>query len=312
MYLNPDLQFIIDTYLSLEEILILYGKDSRLQKLLKFWDDKLPDLTIAIKRSHTQTTKYLIAKDNVTKLSNNDFYYLMKTNNISLVKYLHKFGIIVQEYCIHDVNSVEMLKLLQDLNYNIPDTIIAQSANAGRLEVFKYVSGFKKIDYSTLDLCEVAFSDNLEMLTHLIDLGANVPLNILSHASGGGNLDMVKWLQKKGYSLSDESLNLSVSYGKCNIVQYHIDNEIYPHIENLEYACSCGYLDLVKLLINFGIAPTPEVMSTAIAHGELNIIKYLISIGYSPTQDDINLVANHKDDYFLIYEYLKEMKIIDL
>src|SRR5438552_1772007 len=85
--IDPDSKFLVYSYLTLEEILIIFEHNILLKtKLLRLYYPVLPDIDDAAKYNNLYTLKYLISSGELPSIKTLNI--AIRYNHLSLVKYL--------------------------------------------------------------------------------------------------------------------------------------------------------------------------------------------------------------------------------
>ena len=208
--------------------------------------------------------------------------------------------------------KVETLKLLENKGISVnsldklKNTTLIIASQYGNIEVVKYLlSKNVNIEARNKESESALFTavkyNQYDIVKYLIKQGADIKpfaifastIDILSEASGNGNVDMIKLIVGSGYPLDEKNTsNAMFSASKNNkveVLKYFLDNGVNPDIKNSDYmplesACQFGNLDSVKFLVEHGakvdgIAADGEPMSVTITYGTNEILEYLIKKG---------------------------------
>lgn len=207
-------------------------------------------------------------------------------------------------------------KLLEDFNY-----IYIAGVPQIQYEIFKDVS--KKIikndkeefliNYEKL-LYEAAKRGELELVKEAIKKGVDIhKFNeiTLTYASGGGHLEILKYLVALGANIhaNNQILRWASEKGHLEVVKYLVELGVNIHFNNdaaLRSASAGGHLDIVKYLEGLGAnihANNDDALRSASQNGRLNVIKYLLSKGANPNAIDHHTLE--RADVYGYYEIIK-------
>jgi len=220
---------------------------------------------------------------------------------------------------------------IQELNKSIiaKDTLLAESL----IEKMDNVNpsrdtSFTHENYSHVSpLFLAAFYKNLSLVKRLVEKGADPNIHTIVHCCGlpsknvlpldeaikSGDLEIVKYLHKKGAISVFSPLNFAAKHGHVDIVKYFHENgedidskskgdDYFP----LHYACRYGNTDLFKYLVEHGADINQQVEGVTCLHmasevGNVEIAKYLLDKGVAIEIDEekYNYYQGSKFEYFL-------------
>jgi hypothetical protein len=252
-YLNLDLELLIYSYLSLEEILILFHNDINMRdKIMKRFHPQLPNIDDLINdyypNKYYYTIEYLLQSRIVTKLNNNNLIKILEDGNMRILKLLHKYGIKFNtrmlDYAIYNGLYDEFVFLKSTGVHPNHDSM--RTAGEGYRSILEYnhENDEKLPTDNWIAIFEDLRKDGREFNFDIIYMSLEFSDNIL--------------------------LKLAIAYGDIGI------NNLNNAILNEEY-------EKVKLLVDSGIMPTSHSLSEAIKTYNIEIINYLVSTGITIT-----------------------------
>jgi hypothetical protein len=213
-----DVQYIINSYLNLEEYLILNHKNLYSHKIIKkIWP--LPPI-------------YTVCEDG-------DLYTL---------KYLHSLGHKIEYY--HLLNAMKnghlrIAKFIIDCDIYAPGGLCHYVTNMRNLLLIKYLvkKGYKP-NNSTL----IVATCYLPILRYFVKSGFILPKNILEFACRRGELPTIKFLIRRGYKPNVNHLQLAIHYGYLQITKYLINIGLEPNKDMITYSKYNGLLKISEYL----------------------------------------------------------------
>jgi ankyrin repeat protein len=162
--------------------------------------------------------------------------------------------------------------------------------------LFKVIDKVDKIFFDKL-LMQSCKYGHFDMTKYLIEgpegesgafNGKNIQdRKILRCAAENGHLEIIKYLEGRGFGLHDDDedlLALAARYDHLEIVKYLIESGADLHKGNyiLSLAAGCGHLEIAKYLLEKGVnvhALNDQALTWASSNGRLEIVKYLVKNG---------------------------------
>lgn len=143
---------------------------------------------------------------------------------------------------------------------------------------------------------------NLDVIKYLVKKGADIfDITLLKNASKYGHLNVIKFLSDNGVDITVES-NLALKnasrYGHLNMVKFLIEMGVNIHTDYdfaFRFACENGHYNVVRLLAEEGAnisALNDYAIIAAIQNNHLKIAKFLIERGidFKNVRDEISLL----------------------
>lgn len=235
---------------------LLYG----MKKPLPVTFNGINYLHLAVKRNHTELTKYIISEkiceiQGKTSDGWNVAHFAAKSGNLSLMKYFVLSNVNVNEktFAGHNIlhlaaqsGNLDLVKYLSDFNVKIEEktsageNVLHFAAQSENLDLLKYfLVLYLRVEEETLDglhdLYFVAQSGNDGLMKNIQDIKNRVNektfdgWNILHFAVRKGNLELVKYLigiKVKIYENTSDNwtvLHLAAQSGNIDLLKYFID-----------------------------------------------------------------------------------------
>jgi hypothetical protein len=257
MELIADLEQMVHSYLTLEDIIIYFAQNSVYRDVLisKYYTPLYPHLSNAHIPGDYYTIKYAIGKDYMP--CKTDLEILAQYGHLKIVQYyLDVLQISPTVQAIENASINNHLSVLKhfmnlDINYTELEYILELVAKKGHLAIYKYFisCGFGASSDDLISACQY---NHLNLVKYLIKDCKLLPISeYIEYASACGSYDVLKYL---------------VSLG------------LQPSIDSLYNACEGGYIKVVWYLLNMGIKPISKCLTIAIHNHHFKIVMILAYI----------------------------------
>jgi hypothetical protein len=271
--MDNDVTLLICGYCDLEDILkITKERNEFRDKVLKLCPRELPLMKKAMKLNHYETIIYLLelGKD----YEDNLFTYAIKENQLEILKFLEP-----------DIKTLFKSLIYSAISYN-------------RMNILKYLLSFA-VDIEEIDPWKfdpAYYNARLEMCECLWDLGYKPKENIINQLCTNKHLEILKFLQSKGYTFNEYHMELAILDGACDIIQYFVSLKLnLCNNTCLRYAIEVENMKIIKLLGKHNKYQY-EHFQIALYYKNLKAIDYLASKHVKPKEYDYQLIQELRDN----------------
>lgn len=152
---------------------------------------------------------------------------------------------------------------------------------------------------------EVIVDGDLNLLKGLVSRGYSLPKNAMKEASRGGYLNMVHFLYSMGLNHNTSAVDLACEEGHLDVVNflYSAWDKKGPFCTEMAaiWSCKNGHLNIVRFLYPIlGISIFKEVFPTGMScidiaskYGQLSVVKFLYSKGIYPSTEAIDWASQY-------------------
>ena len=210
-------------------------------------------------------------------LSNEQFDYLYDNKLMLLLTQYVRTGVKLNDYQLEKIAKVRDLRDKYLHNRLIANQHLTDLSK----KEYDLLSPKQKEEFFNVDADEkfkrALKINDFEKIKEAIRDGAKISDNAVNRAAESGNLDILKYLVKKGANIGT-SVNYAVSYGHLDIVKYLVDEKgAKINDKTVYYAAKSGHLDIVKYLVDEkGAKISDDDVYNAAYNGHLDVIKYLV------------------------------------
>jgi hypothetical protein len=217
MKLIPDLGDIVYGYCTLEEILIMLGKDISRQNYLIHKFKYIFIVSRICDQGEYYSFKYLITTRSYIP-QKEDLEIIIKAGHLRFLKYFISVMDFDSLILASQYGNVEILKFL--LKHIAPKSSLIEYASAnGHLQIIKYlVSVNIQINPYSLDLA--VESGNIAIVYYLLRKGVIFREGILSRAIKGGNIVIISILLYMGLKIKLEDLRVALLYDISKFIPF--------------------------------------------------------------------------------------------
>ena len=210
----------------------------------RMWNDVCDDnfLRRRLREKYGEVEKYKKRNESWKRFFLRAIYYISKLKEF---KYEYTEGNFETQY--------QLLYHNQTMN-----RLLAEAASSGELALVKFAltNGAYLHFLQDSAVRNAAAEGHVDIVRHLVGLGANIPQYALIEAVSNNHFDVVKYLVgEKNMRPSDAALTRAVLFERRDIVKYLIENGANVHAENdyaLRWTARAGHFDLVRLLVAKG------------------------------------------------------------
>jgi hypothetical protein len=150
-------------------------------------------------------------------------------------------------------------------------------------------------------------SGNIELVELVEYLNAvPMPKSMIVWAAASGNLDMVKWIEVRGFGWKSSAYNVAARGGHLHVLKYFRQRGHAHTLHVCTDAARGGHLEVLQWLVQHRFWANVVVSREAAAYGHLHIIKWLRETNYLW---DVPVIASAaaENNQRHILEYLQEI-----
>lgn len=145
-----------------------------------------------------------------------------------------------------------------------------------------YINKIKTQNIGFWNMCLVngCKSNNVELVSYIVDQGASQFNDGLRCACARGQFEMTKFMMKLVPVRSELIFKMACEGGNIKIVEFIMQQDVVNFNHGLEFACKKeGHVQIIELMIKNGATRFDEGLEMACCEGNLDIVKLMIEKG---------------------------------
>lgn len=210
------------------------------------------DILYSTKKGHTRILKYLLGhklpRNLSTKLRGDLPRQALQSNNLSTIRYV-----------------------FEDLKLQKPRDVFSRCIDTKSDEVFRYLlqSSIPREE----DILNIAEWGSHRAVNHLLDRGVEIPDGSVQRAIVGGNIKVLKFLDKRGYLLP----SVISDPGTVEVLDYCYKrgSKLLPRVDQLTEKSD---IEIIKYAIDRGCRVTRKYIIDRLKLNNVEVITYIISV----------------------------------
>jgi hypothetical protein len=233
----------------------------------------------AARFNHLDLFKWMLKKNFPVPRDICDFSAQLNHFEMLKIGYING-GVLNDAICNHAAknNNLEMLQWAIENGCLIQNICINTAAEHGHTEILKWLKNYGwqfNEDRCVMAALAAAKNNHLNTLKWLCENNCPMSFDIGNHAIGNNNLEMLIWIQQKGYLNRDPiSINIAAEYGYIEILKWLLNNGCRWNRTTCAMAAKSGNLELLKYLRENGCKWDARTCSRAAEYGHLEILIY--------------------------------------
>ena len=199
-----------------------------------------------------------------------------KSGNLKVLQWLQSKGAPLHLsvlYAAAKSGSRELVEWIMEHGYISDSRACMRAAEAGHFELAKFLY----VEPAKMPLAkEAAVKGNIEILEWLYEEGPFLDIQAIGiKAIQSGQLDVLKWLRAKGWTLFGYETKEAADSGRIDVMQWVLENGGKLEEQTMTIAALKGHFGLVQWLRANG-CPWDETTTTETAyHGKFEMFKWL-------------------------------------
>lgn len=190
-----DLQYLISSYLLLEEILGIFCY-TEVDLIVKFYNIKLPTIDNACYKGEIYTVKYLYIKGYLPHP--NAIYWASANKDLKMMKYL-----------------IEVVGIIPS------EEVLNSACSDGHCRIVKYLIEVLKIKPSINTLNSAIKNGSLDIVKYLVEVANTEPTqSTIKCAFRYKYLEIVKYFAMKGFEFTRETIEYITKHADLELVHY--------------------------------------------------------------------------------------------
>eukprot|EP01135_Chromosphaera_perkinsii_P006924 Nk52_evm12s628 gene=Nk52_evmTU12s628 len=229
--------------------------------------------------------------------------------HLNIVKELHERGFRGSLYCINQAamaGNIDMVKYLISMGYQFSEWVLDKACRNGDLEFLHYIESQIQKSPSHVGMTEACKYGNLEVVKYLQRKNISCTGTNFEKACENGHLEVVRYLHsEEGIEINCNCMDGACVNGHLEVVRYLHEQGVMCSSDGFIGTCAKGHLDIIEFFCANGFKCPSNAINVASMNGHLKIVQFLNDIGEECTEDAINKASEH--GHLEVVQYLQKL-----